>query len=109
MSAYGSHSPFPALPHLLRNLLLLTSGILSGRLGSEILFLLKFQIVTEDVEAVVVDPPGDLEPLLYVGLLIVDLSPHHGAQLNEGPLQLPVLIVDLLLDPLYILDNFVNS
>ena len=55
------------------------------------------------------DPPGDLEPLLHVGLLIVDLPPHHGAQLNEGPLQLPVLIVDLLLDPLYILDNFVNS
>ena len=61
------------------------------------------------VVAVVVDPLGELEALLHVGLPVVDFPLHHPAQLNEGPLQLPVLIVDLLLDPLYILDNFVNS
>ena len=62
-----------------------------------------------DVEAVGVDPPGDGEPLLHVRLLVADPRPHLAAQLREGPLQLPRLAVDLLLDPLHILDHGVHT
>ena len=61
------------------------------------------------VVAVVVDPLGELEALLHVGLPVVDFPLHHPAQLNEGPLQLPVLIVNLLLDSFHIIDNFIDT
>ena len=55
------------------------------------------------------DPLGELQALLHVWLLVVDFPLHHPAQLNEGPLQLPVLIVNLLLDPFHIIDNFIDT
>ena len=61
-----------------------------------------------NVVAVGVDPPGQLQALLHVGLLVVHLPLHHRAQLNEGPLQLSVLVVDLLLDPLNIVNNLID-
>ena len=60
------------------------------------------------VVAVVVDPPGQLQALLYVWLLVVHFPLHHRAQFNEGPLQFPVLVVDILLDSLHILNNFID-
>ena len=62
-----------------------------------------------NVVAVVVDPLGELQALLHVWLSVVDFPMPHPAQLNEGPLQLPVLVVNLLLDPFHIIDNFIDT
>ena len=72
---------------------------------------LRFFFLPDSLDNVIgigMDFLGDVETLLYVGLLVVDHLLHGDGDLYKGSLQLPIEVVDVFLDRLDVLYDLVD-